>query len=261
MSNVTTRIVAKGSVDLSGDHTPKYTNSYWTIVRRGLVADGRNQPYSNRAPRTIGSSASRLMQLIDGSHYGAKLTELERKTVRLWIDTSATYPGTYAALGCGMYPVALPYETMVNRCGSCHDGKRRDGRLAIKFDFNTLQSRCNLSRPEKSLVLRAPLTKEEGGLGLCGNGVLKNTTDPVYQAILSAIRASANQLATEKRFDMPGFRPNKHYIREMKRFGILPADVGPNDPINVYETDERYWRSFWYTGPSKRAFDQASNTR
>ncbi len=236
----------EGKVDLSGDHTPKYTNSYWTIVRHGLVADGRNQPYSNRAARTIGSSASRLMKLIDGSHYDAELTELERKTVRLWIDTSATYPGTYAALGCGMYPVALPYETMVKRCGSCHDGKRRDGRLAIKFDLNSLQSRCNLSRPEKSLVLRAPLAKTEGGFALCGDGVLKNTADPVYQAILSAIRTSANRLAADKRFDMPGFRPNKHYVREMKRFGILSADLEPSDPINVYETDERYWRSFWH---------------
>jgi hypothetical protein len=234
----------EGKVDLSGDHTPKYSNSYWTIVRRSLVADGRNQPYSNRAPRTIGSSASRLMQLIDGSHYGTQLTELERKTVRLWIDTSATYPGTYAALGCGMYPVALPYEAMVNRCGSCHDGKR--SQTARKFDLNTLQSRCNLSRPEKSLVLRAPLAKENGGLGICGDDVFENTDDPVYQAMLIAIESSARRLNTDKRFDMPGFRPNKHYIREMKRFGILSADVGPADPINVYETDERYWRSFWY---------------
>jgi hypothetical protein len=92
------------------------------------------------------------------------------------------------------------------------------------------------------------LSKEAGGLAICGNEVFKNTNDPGYQAILSAIRTSANQLATEKRFDMPGFRPNKHYIREMKRFGILPADLGADDPIDVYETDERYWRSFWYTG-------------
>jgi hypothetical protein len=256
----------EGKVDLSGDHTPKYSNSYWTIVRRGLVADGRNQPYSNRAARTIGSSASRLMQLIDGSHYGAQLTELERKTVRLWIDTSATYPGTYAALGCGMYPVSLPYEAMVNRCGSCHDGKRHGGQTAIKFDLNTLQSRCNLSRPEKSLVLRAPLAKEHGGLGICGEDALANTDDALYQAMLLAIQGSANRLNTDKRFDMPGFRPNKHYIREMKRFDILPADLGPNEPINVYETDERYWRSFWYTASQamvgqSTAFDQVSDKR
>ncbi len=260
-----------GKVDLSGDHTPKYSNSYWTIVRRGLVADGRNQPYSNRAPRTIGSSASRLMQLSDGSHHGAKLTALERKKMRLWIDTSATYPGTYAALGCGMYPVALPLKTMVNQCGNCHDGKSHEGRMAIKFDSNNLQSRCNLSQPEKSLLLRAPLAKEHGGLGICGQDVFENTDDALYRMMLHAIQGSANRLNTDKRFDMPGFRPNKHYIREMKRFEILPADLGPNEPINVYETDERYWRSFWYTAEQATAeqataeqataFDQTSDKR
>ncbi len=249
-----------GKVDLSGDHTPKYSNSYWTIVRRGLVADGRNQPYSNRAARTIGSSASRLMRLIDGSHHGAKLTELERKTVRLWIDTSATYPGTYAALGSGMYPVGLPYGAMTRRCASCHDGQRRDGRLAIKFDFNNLQSRCNLTRPEKSLVLRAPLAKSAGGLALCGDDVVKDANDPLHQAILSAIRVSAKQLDTGKRFDMPGFQPNKHYVREMKRFGILASDH-PADSIDVYKTDERYWRSFWHKGQPKKDLGSSHDTR
>lgn len=244
-------------VDLSGDHTPKYTNSYWTIVRRGLVADGRNQPYSNRAPRSIGSSASQLMRLTDGSHQSVRLSELERKTIRLWIDTSATYPGTYAALGCGMYPAALPYDMLAKRCGTCHDGQARDGRVVRKFDFSSLQSMCNLSRPEKSDLLRAALSKQAGGIGLCGNEVFQDTTDPGYQAILTAIRASADQLATEKRFDMPGFRPNKHYIREMKRFGILSADLGADDPIDVYDTDERYWRSFWYTGRAADSDPQA----
>ncbi len=240
-----------GNVDLSGDHTPKYSNSYWTIVKHGLVADGRNQPYSNRAPRTIGSSASRLMQYLDGNHHGVKLNELERKTIRLWIETSATYPGTYAALGSGMFPVAFPYGKLAKRCGSCHGSKRKDGPQAIKLEYGILQSYCNLSHPEKSLVLRAPLAKQEGGFGLCGNDVLKSKSDPVYQEILLAIRNAAGQLAKEKRFDMPGFRPNKYYIREMKRFDILPADLKPTDPINVYETDEKYWRSFWYTGRSK----------
>jgi len=33
----------------------------------------------------------------------------------------------------------------------------------------------------------------------------------------------------------------------MKRFGILPASFDITiDPIDVYEVDRRYWRSFWY---------------
>ncbi|MBM4000611.1 MAG: hypothetical protein FJ297_13930, partial [Planctomycetes bacterium] len=207
----------EGDIDLCGDHGPKYSNSYWTIITRGLIADGRNQPYSNRAPRTIGSSASRLMRFLDGSHYDAKPTDVERKTVRLWIDTSATYPGTYAALGCGMVPVDLPRGILVSRCAACHGGEG-GARRARKLDGESLQAMCNLTRPEKSHILRAPLATNAGGLGLCGDDVVKDTSDPAYQTILQAIRRSADALAEQKRFDMPGFHPNEHYLREMKRF-------------------------------------------
>jgi hypothetical protein len=236
----------EGKVDLAGDHTPKYSNSYWTIVKHSLVADGRNQPYSNRAPRTIGSSASRLMSLIDGSHHDAELSPLECKTIRLWIDTSATYAGTYAALGSGMYHVRLPGETIKSRCASCHDPKAENSNVAFRFTTGSLQSLCNLTRPDKSLVLQAPLSVEAGGLGICGDGIFISAEDPDYQALFDAIDEAADQLNTHKRFDMPGFRPNEHYVREMQRFGILPTDLAPDATIDVYETDRRYWQSFWY---------------
>ena len=42
-------------------------------------------------------------------------------------------------------------------------------------------------------------------------------------------------------------RPSSQYIREMKRYGILPADLDPAvTPIDVYATDEAYFRSFWH---------------
>jgi hypothetical protein len=47
-----------------------------------------------------------------------------------------------------------------------------------------------------------------------------------------------------KRFDMPGFRPNEHYIREMQRFGFLPKNLAPDAPIDIYATDRAYWDSF-----------------
>jgi hypothetical protein len=145
----------EGRVDLCGDHISMFSKSYVTLTRLGLVSDGRNKPISNRAPRTIGSSASKLLKYLDGSHHDAKLTDHERKVVRLWIDGSANWAGTYACLG-------------------------------------------------------------------------------------------ATQLAERKGFDMPGFRPNKYYIREMQRFGFLPKDLGPNDPVDPYATDEAYWQSFWW---------------
>ncbi len=41
--------------------------------------------------------------------------------------------------------------------------------------------------------------------------------------------------------------PSPFYIREMKRYGVLPADLDPAiTPIDVYATDEAYFRTFWY---------------
>jgi hypothetical protein len=111
----------------------------------GEVVDGRNA-HGNRPPREIGSSASKLMTRIDGSHYEVKVTPRERTLVRLWLDSGAVANGTYAIM---------------------------DG------------------------------------------GTAEN--------------------------------PSPLYVREMKRYGILPADldVGVN-PIDVYATDEAYYQSFWY---------------
>ena len=268
-----------GGTDLCSDMTPLYTTSYWTMFTHALIADGRNG-LGNRPPRTIGSSASRLMTLIDGSHYDAKLTERERTMVRLWIETGATYPGTYAALGNGMYTVEFPHEVFRRRCAGCHTATKPSYRNVKKDAFyyqfgrreppqplftsihdiilirhlayfqpgesRLYQAYCNLSRPEKSLFLRAPLAKRAGGLELCGQAVFADTADADYQAIRAAIDAAAGQLAEKKRFSMSGFVPNKFYIQEMQNFGILPRPLPPGHEIDVYGTDQAYWQSCRY---------------
>jgi len=239
----------EGRVDLTGDHQPQWSASYYNMRRFNLVSDGRNEPFGNRPPRSIGSSASRLMRLIDGSHYEAKLSDEERKVVRLWIDASAPYAGTYASLGCGVYPVGLPMPVLVGRCISCH-GK---GKGKLEMDGYRVEAACNLDRPEKSLLVRAPLAKAAGGLGICQPAVFADTGDADYQKLVAAIQAGGQRLAQDKRFDMPGFRPNRYYIREMKRFGFLPKDLPPDAPIDYYAADQAYWRSFWWQPASAGA--------
>ena len=265
-----------GGVDLSGDLTPLYSTSYWTMFMEGLVSDGRNGP-GDRAPRAIGSSASRLMKLLDGSHYQARLTDRERARVRLWIESGATYAGTYAALGSGMYPVDLPHDVFRRRCAECHTATKPSYRNVKKDAFyyqfgrrlppqplltsiqdiilirhlayfqpgesRLFQAYCNLSRPAQSLFLQAPLRKTAGGLGLCGPAVFTEPADADYQAILAAINRAAGQLAESKRFGLPGFVPNRFYIEEMQNFGILPRPLPPGYTIDVYATDQAYWRS------------------
>ena len=104
----------------------------------------------------------------------------------------------------------------------------------------------NLTRPEKSYALLAPLAKEAGGLGLCKEAVFKDAKDPFYQQVLAAVHDARQQMLDGKRFDLPGFRPNEHYLREMQRFGILPKDLKPTDPVDCYAVDRAYWESFYY---------------
>ena len=274
-------------VFLTGDHGPMYSHSYFTLTARSQVADGRNQPKSNYAPRALGSSASPLLGKLEPAHYGVDVSPHERDLVRLWIDSGAAYPGTYAALGTGMIGSyaenQLSHEDLTwpsthaakisieRRCGSCHDGDlslprhvtdnraRNPWEKLAPNDFRRRLSNhllFNLSRPEKSLMLLAPLSREAGGFGLCKGStatptnVFTSINDANYKTILAAITDAKKNLETVKRFDMPGFRPREAWIREMKRYGILPEDLKTDAPIDVYSVEREYWKSLWYAPPS-----------
>ncbi|NIP27985.1 MAG: hypothetical protein GWN67_07205 [Phycisphaerae bacterium] len=276
-----------GNVILTGDRGPIFSHSYYTLTARQLFSDGRDRLRTNLPPRSVGTSASPLMKMLDGSHHDAKLTPHEQDMIRYWIESAAPYPGTYAALGTGMiggFPKSVletsdrkwpgsiaAAEAIRRRCTVCHDKslpmpKYLSDNLDLVLsnpDFNDIRVRLsrhymfNLSRPDKSLILLAPLSAEAGGYGLCKkrgkNGrlgeavtVFADTNDRDYQKILAMCRDGKRRLEEIKRFDMPGFRPTPGYVREMKRYGILPNDLPENAPIDVYATDRAYWRSLWW---------------
>ncbi|MBT3285900.1 MAG: hypothetical protein HN380_01040, partial [Victivallales bacterium] len=267
-------------INLSGDRTPFYSMSYWTMFTHRLVRDGRNGR-GNSAPRSVGASASPLMKVLAGHQGRVKVSKREKRIVRLWIESGAAYPGTYGALGSGMVAVKYPQETMKRRCASCHTAREKSYRNVKKnafyYQFGTrkppqpllddpndiillrhlayfqlgesrlYQSLCNMDHPEESLLLLAPLAKSAGGLQLCGGQpVFQSKSDPDYQRILRTIQAAAQELRDKKRFDMPGFRPNRFYIREMQNYGLLPADLTPATPVDPYATDQAYWETFRY---------------
>jgi hypothetical protein len=114
----------------------------------------------------------------------------------------------------------------------------------------------NLSRPERSVFLLAPLARASGGWELCRDPntrkptpVFKTTNDPDYQKLLAMCVAGKQYLERVTRFDMAGFRPRADWVRELKRFGILDAALSPNDSIDVYGTERKYWQSLWYAPP------------
>jgi hypothetical protein len=233
----------------------------------------------NKPPRGFGSGASPLMKLIDGSHYGAVLSPGERLTIRLWLDASATYAGTCAASGTGKFPdkprlASGPAAAGVlqRRCNSCHTGQRRlpqhpgdtVGVKGYAIVADRLPRRMsnhlifNLTRPEKSLILLAPLSKASGGYGIChqsGRAVFADTADAGYRTLLRLVRECKSVHDEDRRFDMPGFRPSAHYIRAMQEYGILPKSLDPRSAdVDPYATDRAYWRSFWWRPPSSGSY-------
>jgi hypothetical protein len=109
----------------------------------------------------------------------------------------------------------------------------------------------NLSRPEKSLMLLAPLAESAGGLALCRDkegkpaAVFADLSDPDYRKLLAMVAAGKENLDRIKRFDMPGFLPKPEYLREMKRYGILPPDQPLDAPVDPYALDRAYWESLY----------------
>jgi hypothetical protein len=287
-----------GGIVLTGDRGPMFSHSYYTLTISAQFSDGRNLRKSNYPPRSLGSAASPLLAKLEGSHYDAKLSDHERSMIRLWIDSGATYPGTYAALGTGMlghysnppqgggrhdrrdlkWPSVVEAQAVLKRrCAHCHqketslpnspsdnkglvpwaEGPMNDLALpksqrdnpVFRFNRHLLY---NLSRPEKSLQLLAPLAKGAGGLQICRGKdedaapVFATPADPDYQKLLRAICDAKQHLDKIKRFDMPGFQPRAEYTREMRRFGVLPAGYQADEPIDVYALDRAYWKSMWH---------------
>jgi len=283
-----------GGVILTGDRGPIYSHSYYTLTVRNLqVSDGRDRMRTNLPPRSVGAVASPLMKKIDGSHHDVKLSAHEQDMIRYWIEAGAPYPGTYAALDTGMiggFPKSIldtsdrawpssvaAAEAIERRCLSCHDRSlplprflSDDLDLVLSNpDFNDVRIKMsrhimfNLSRPEKSLILLAPLSPHSGGYGLCAEhgskagesmpaAVFADTNDPDYQKILAMCADGCDYLDKNKRFDMPGFRPTPQYVREMRRFGIVTNNVAANAAIDAYQADGAYWQSLWYRPPSQK---------
>ena len=144
-------------------------------------------------------------------------------------------------------------EVLKKRCASCHIDKGASGG-PINMD-----RAINLSDSSKSLALLMPLASSAGGIDMFSktekdeNGnrkpivVFKDKNDPDYKVLLESLEKSKAAMDKIKRFDMPGFRPSEHYLREMKVYGILPDDFDTNnDPVDPYDLDQRYWRSLWH---------------
>jgi hypothetical protein len=103
-----------------------------------------------------------------------------------------------------------------------------------------------MTEPLASPLLLAPLAKKGGGWERCGT-VFESREDPDYKLLLKTIEESKKGADGIPRYSTPAWKPNWQYIREMKRYGILPPsfDIAKDD-LDPFETEQKYWESFWW---------------
>jgi hypothetical protein len=274
----------KGGVLLGGDLGPTWSHAYFSLLAWRQVADGHNG-LGNQPPRALGSSASALLKKVDGSHKDVQISPSEWRTLWLWIESGAPYAGSYAALrnaeeqkraGAAVNQVFKAAQSAVSKsCVSCHTSTnladsnpktlpyeaRQEQRRALagrptaeyerivfekdpvaRYSINVL---LNFTRPERSLLLLAPLAKSAGGYGTCAHS-FSGKDDPDYQALLAAISSGKAILDLEPRYATEGFQPNHQYVRELKRFGVLPETFSPATALDAFASDQAYWRALWH---------------
>ncbi|MFW6303442.1 MAG: hypothetical protein ACOC2L_02360, partial [Candidatus Sumerlaeota bacterium] len=258
-----------GSLNLSGEMAPAYSMSYHSLRANRLVSlrsKGIDEPY------TMGTGNSRIIDVLEKEHHGAKLSDHEMLMVKTWIDASGTFAGTYVSTGSASRDLKIktPEDVaamMEKRCGDCHRTTKKKPAWSgeIRRDENRVY---NLTNPDKSLLLLAPLSKEAGGLGFCKDSknknrrlgslpldepsanVFKSKDDPDYQLLKKFV----DEVTTEynrPRWFQEGFEPFDYYVREMKRFGALPEDFDPaTEKLDPYATDLNYFNIIYRDGPA-----------
>ena len=267
----------KAGIDLTGDRTRFFCQSYDNLVERALV--DWFQPFANdydeNTPLTVGAIVSRIRPMLeDPKHCGKVIPPEMRRRVWAWIDANVPYYATYTyamipdaqgiliTRGPGArcsWQVDGRWNTnswrdssggrphwfydgvkpvFDKRCMDCHQRETYNGgtwgfgggpmdrpmpvtsriwqdrglcahMASERYGTSILygpELRINLTRPENSALLNAPLAKAAGGQGLCqttdGQPVFATTEDPGYQTILRGIRVAQARLYTWPRVDM-----------------------------------------------------------
>ncbi len=80
------------------------------------------------------------------------------------------------------------------RCAECHDAA-----AVSRLDW------IDLSRPEHSRFLAAPLAKTASGLGKCAKPVYQDTSDPDYRALRELVESSVRKARELPRRDVKAF--------------------------------------------------------
>lgn len=280
----------EGRLSLEGDMGATWSISYFSLLMRSQVGDGRNG-LGNQPPRSLGSSASPLLRKLEGGHHDVKATRDDWLKVWAWTEAAAPFCGTYGGLRnlvqqntqVGVF--AHQTGTVLHRrCYTCHhpEGKGPQPRLVEPMDIEERQKLVkrptgryerlvfeadparyyawhvllNATRPDQSAVLLAPLAQAVGGWGTCPD-VFASKEDPDYRVMSAAAFNWQTAWQANHVFGSPTFQVNRQYLREMVRFGVLPENTR-REHVDPYKTDQRYWELF---SPFTRTIELNSTTK
>ena len=227
-------------MDLSGGWTWAFNMGYETLIKHrmlGFLNCHNSSVHTSEIlkPLTIGSGASPLAEILIQGHAEVELSRPERDLILAWMDTNSNYFGTW---DYSPYPTCDailatkgPLSAVMQSagCAKCH----QPGFIGADW--------VNLQTPQFSRILRAPMAKSEGGLGVeicrqrkAANGyplvdqrvqppdVVKpsiepdwdpggepavtfaSADNPHYGAMLEIIRHAQGEALSRPRIDMPG---------------------------------------------------------
>jgi hypothetical protein len=210
-------------IDLTGGKTDFFNVSYDVLARENQgragspyvswipTYNGHEQNILKFEPKTWGAPQSRLAEVVLSGHPNAEgeprvqLEEYERRRIFAWIDLNVPYYGSsetaYPELrGCRqLAPEKLEKvlaEVAARRCAGCHDGGKIPRRDWVR-----------ITEPELNPFLLAPLARDAGGSGHCGEAIFADRNDPDYQAILATFEPITKMISRRPRMDMQGGQP------------------------------------------------------
>ena len=229
----------KRGLDFRGDKTDGFSLGYEHLRRFVKVSGTRSQPPALPA-RSVGAIASGVIALLAKGHNKVVLTGEQTSRLVTWIDVGAPYYGSYALTRydapfgrCVVGDTGPLWRALGGECSRCHKPSRPPGvpegglwreRNGRGFQWRSGQNYdssnavlVNLTHAEQSRILRAPLSRSAGGLGLCKGFAFSGKGDPRYRAAAAVIAGWARDLAAQPREDMPGATPCAQYTLWLAR--------------------------------------------
>jgi len=192
-------------VILTDDLSDQFTVAYEELLPYVSAANANRWDHADdvyaQPPYTYGSTASRLMKLLDAGHHDVDLTEEERLRLVNWIDANGVYYDCYESDAYGPKRNIFTGSTRdamnqvhKRRCANCHGA--HNGR------HDTWWLSINRHDVKMSRAVMAPLAKAAGGWQRCGEAVFTDTDDPDYVKLLGALTTLHESLIKRPREDL-----------------------------------------------------------